>query len=128
MTVKPEITGWAHVWYPYGNTKADATQKLQYDQIYVKNMGLFFDITVIFRTVKVVLLRPGGRESLGRPPDPARIRRETATPGAALTPGADTVGNAFQSFAARGDSLLTLSGFRAPLTAGTQSPNAGRGA
>jgi sugar transferase (PEP-CTERM system associated) len=59
LTVKPGITGWAQVCYPYGNTKADAIQKLQYDLYYIKSMGLIFDITVLFRTVKVVILRRG---------------------------------------------------------------------
>jgi sugar transferase (PEP-CTERM system associated) len=59
LTVKPGLTGWAQVCYPYGNTKADAIQKLQYDLFYVKNMSLLFDVTVILRTVKVVLLQRG---------------------------------------------------------------------
>ena len=59
LSVKPGLTGWAQVCYPYGNTKADAIQKLQYDLFYVKNMSLLFDVTVILRTVKVVLLQRG---------------------------------------------------------------------
>jgi sugar transferase (PEP-CTERM system associated) len=59
LTVKPGLTGWAQVCYPYGNTKADAIQKLQYDLFYIKNMSLLFDITVMFRTVKVVVLQRG---------------------------------------------------------------------
>lgn len=59
LTVKPGITGWAQVCYPYGNTKVDAIQKLQYDLYYIKYMGIVFDVTILFRTVKVVLLQRG---------------------------------------------------------------------
>ncbi|MBL8693902.1 MAG: TIGR03013 family PEP-CTERM/XrtA system glycosyltransferase [Planctomycetes bacterium] len=59
QTVKPGITGWAQINYPYGSSKADAIQKLQYDLFYIKNMSVFFDLLVIFRTIKVVVLRKG---------------------------------------------------------------------
>jgi lipopolysaccharide/colanic/teichoic acid biosynthesis glycosyltransferase len=59
LCVKPGLTGWAQVCYPYGNTKADAIQKLQYDLYYIKNMSAIFDLAVILQTVKVVLLRRG---------------------------------------------------------------------
>lgn len=59
LCVKPGLTGWAQVCYPYGNTKTDAIQKLQYDLFYIKNMSVLFDLAVILQTVKVVVLRKG---------------------------------------------------------------------
>lgn len=59
LCVKPGLTGWAQVCYPYGNTRADAIQKLQYDLYYIKNMSIIFDLAVILQTVKVVMLRRG---------------------------------------------------------------------
>ncbi len=60
-TVKPGITGWAQVRYPYGATVEDALHKLQYDLYYVKNHSLFLDMMVLFQTVQVVLWGKGVR-------------------------------------------------------------------
>ncbi|HEY8432357.1 MAG TPA: TIGR03013 family XrtA/PEP-CTERM system glycosyltransferase [Sandaracinaceae bacterium] len=57
--VKPGVTGWAQVRYPYGNTVADAVEKLQYDLYYIKNLSLGLDFMVVLQTVKVVLLGRG---------------------------------------------------------------------
>ncbi len=57
--VKPGLTGWAQVRYPYGNTVADAVEKLQYDLYYIKNLSLALDLTVVLQTIKVVLLGRG---------------------------------------------------------------------
>jgi len=59
--VKPGLTGWAQINYPYGSSVEDALRKLEYDLFYVKNMSLAFDILIIFRTVKTVLFRRGSR-------------------------------------------------------------------
>lgn len=59
--VKPGITGWAQVRYPYGATLDDAMEKLQYDLYYVKNHTLFLDLVVLFSTVEVVLWGKGAR-------------------------------------------------------------------
>lgn len=61
FAVKPGVTGWAQVKYPYGATEKDALEKLKYDLYYIKNMSLFMDLMVIFHTVKVVLLGRGSR-------------------------------------------------------------------
>jgi lipopolysaccharide/colanic/teichoic acid biosynthesis glycosyltransferase/glycosyltransferase involved in cell wall biosynthesis len=58
--VRPGVTGWAQVKWPYGSTVADAEQKLQYDLYYVMHQGLVMDARAIGRTVRSVLLR-GGR-------------------------------------------------------------------
>lgn len=60
-SVKPGITGWAQLCYPYGSSVEDAAQKLQYDLYYVKNHNLLFDITILLQTVEVVLMGKGAR-------------------------------------------------------------------
>lgn len=57
--VKPGLTGWAQVRYRYGSTIEDATEKLRYDLYYIKHLSVFFDLTIVFDTVKVVLFRKG---------------------------------------------------------------------
>lgn len=59
--VKPGVTGWAQVRYPYGASVEDALEKLRFDLYYIKNISLWFDIRIILLTVGVVLLRKGGR-------------------------------------------------------------------
>lgn len=59
--VKPGITGWAQLCYPYGANEHDALQKLQYDLYYVKNYSLFFDLFIMFHTVEVILWGKGAR-------------------------------------------------------------------
>jgi exopolysaccharide biosynthesis polyprenyl glycosylphosphotransferase len=59
--VKPGITGWAQVNYPYGASLEDARNKLAYDLYYVKNRGLFLDLIVVFQTVRVILFADGAR-------------------------------------------------------------------
>lgn len=60
-TVKPGITGWAQIRYPYGSTVEDAMHKLQYDLYYAKNHSLFLDIIILFQTAQVVLFGKGAR-------------------------------------------------------------------
>ncbi|MDF0678952.1 MAG: sugar transferase, partial [Nitrosomonas sp.] len=60
-SIKPGITGWAQVRYPYGASIEDAIEKLQYDLYYVKNHSLFLDFVILIDTVGVVLLRKGSR-------------------------------------------------------------------
>lgn len=60
-SVKPGVTGWAQISYPYGSSIEDAKQKLQYDLYYVKNHNLLFDLTILIQTVEVVLLGKGAR-------------------------------------------------------------------
>ena len=57
--VKPGVTGWAQINYPYGNTLEDALQKLQYDLFYIKYQSVLFDLSILFNTIKTVLLRKG---------------------------------------------------------------------
>jgi sugar transferase (PEP-CTERM system associated) len=57
--VKPGLTGWAQINYPYGNTFEDALNKLQFDLFYIKNHSLLFDLSILFNTIKTVVLRQG---------------------------------------------------------------------
>ncbi len=59
--VRPGITGWAQLCYPYGASFRDAEEKLQYDLYYVKHQSLFFDVMILLQTVEVVLFRKGAR-------------------------------------------------------------------
>jgi len=61
FAVKPGVTGWAQICYPYGASVEDAREKLRYDLYYIKNMSLFFDLWIIFQTVKIVLFGRGAR-------------------------------------------------------------------
>jgi sugar transferase (PEP-CTERM system associated) len=57
--VRPGITGWAQIRYPYGASVEDALQKLQYDLFYIKNLSFFLDLLIMFETVKIVLFGRG---------------------------------------------------------------------
>jgi sugar transferase (PEP-CTERM system associated) len=59
--VKPGITGWAQVNYPYGASLEDAREKLSYDLYYLKNRGIFLDIIILVRTLRVILWPDGAR-------------------------------------------------------------------
>ena len=59
--VKPGITGWAQIRYPYGSSEKDAVEKLQYDLYYVKNYSLFLDLLILFQTAEVILWGRGAR-------------------------------------------------------------------
>jgi len=57
--VRPGLTGWAQVKYPYGASEGDAFEKLQYDFYYLRHQGLALDLRVIGRTLRSVLGREG---------------------------------------------------------------------
>jgi len=59
--VKPGITGWAQVSYPYGASKADSEQKQEFDLYYIKNHTLFLDTLILLQTAEVVLFGKGAR-------------------------------------------------------------------
>jgi sugar transferase (PEP-CTERM system associated) len=59
--MKPGITGWAQLRYPYGSSEHDSMAKLEYDLYYVKNSSLFLDIIILLQTVEVILWRKGAR-------------------------------------------------------------------
>ncbi len=57
----PGLTGWAQLNYRYGDTEADAREKLQYDLYYLKHQSLLFDLMICLLTVEVVLFGKGAR-------------------------------------------------------------------
>jgi sugar transferase (PEP-CTERM system associated) len=59
--LRPGITGWAQVNYKYGNTVADAKEKLRYDLFYIKNRSIGLDLLIYFRTIKTVLMGRGAQ-------------------------------------------------------------------
>ena len=59
--VKPGITGWAQINYPYGASIEDARQKLEYDLYYAKNYSPFLDLLILLQTLRVVLFPEGAR-------------------------------------------------------------------
>ena len=59
--VKPGITGWAQIRYPYGASVEDAIQKLQYEFYYIKNNTLFLDFVILIQTLQVLVWNQGAR-------------------------------------------------------------------
>ncbi len=57
--VKPGLTGWAQLKYPYGATEADSFEKLKYDLYYIKHRSFLLDIFILIRTVEIVLFGKG---------------------------------------------------------------------
>lgn len=61
FVVKPGISGWAQICYRYGASEDDATEKLNYELYYIKNMSLAIDLIIIFHTIRIVLFGRGSR-------------------------------------------------------------------
>ena len=59
--LKPGVTGWAQLRFPYTDNEEDSIKKLQYDMYYLKNQGFFFDVYILLQTIEVVLFRKGAR-------------------------------------------------------------------
>jgi len=59
--VKPGITGWAQINYPYGASVEDSRHKLEYDLYYAKNYTPFLDLLIILQTLRVILWNEGAR-------------------------------------------------------------------
>jgi sugar transferase (PEP-CTERM system associated) len=59
--VKPGITGWAQINYPYGASIEDSRQKLEYDLYYAKNYSPFLDLLILLQTIRVVIFPDGAR-------------------------------------------------------------------
>lgn len=59
--VKPGITGWAQINFPYGASISDAAEKLSYDLYYVKNSSMLLDLFITLSTIRVILFQEGAR-------------------------------------------------------------------
>lgn len=59
--VKPGVTGWAQLLYPYGSDEEGAKRKLEYDMYYVKHAGIMLDLVILLQTVEVVVFGKGAR-------------------------------------------------------------------
>jgi sugar transferase (PEP-CTERM system associated) len=59
--VKPGLTGWAQIRYPYGASVKDAMEKLQYDLYYIKNQSPVLDLIILFETIRIVIFGRGAR-------------------------------------------------------------------
>jgi len=59
LLVKPGITGWAQVMYPYASSEEQTREKLKYDLYYIKNIGFFLDLIILLKTVRIVLFGRG---------------------------------------------------------------------
>jgi lipopolysaccharide/colanic/teichoic acid biosynthesis glycosyltransferase len=57
--IKPGLTGWAQVLYPYGVNAYDAKQKLMYDLYYIKHWSLWLEIKTVWKTIIVIIYRKG---------------------------------------------------------------------
>lgn len=57
--LRPGITGWAQVKYPYGASVEDAIEKLQYELYYIKNYTVGLDLLIVLKTIKIVLFGKG---------------------------------------------------------------------
>lgn len=57
--VKPGLSGWAQINFPYGASVEDATEKLQYDLYYIKNRSLFLDFAIALKTIMTLLKKEG---------------------------------------------------------------------
>jgi sugar transferase (PEP-CTERM system associated) len=60
-SIKPGISGWAQVNYPYGASTEDSMKKLQYDLFYLKHMSFLSDLHILLATIRVVVMTRGAR-------------------------------------------------------------------
>ena len=54
-SIKPGISGWSQVNYPYGSSIEDSKYKLSYDIYYIKNFSILLDCIIFFKTIRLVL-------------------------------------------------------------------------
>ena len=57
--IKPGLSGWAQVNYPYGSSIEDSKKKTSYDLYYLRNFSIWLDFLIMFKTIRLVLLRRG---------------------------------------------------------------------
>jgi len=57
--IKPGLSGWAQINYPYGSSEQDAMRKLEYDLYYLKHRSISLDVTILLKTASISLRRAG---------------------------------------------------------------------
>ena len=62
--IRPGLSGWAQVNYPYGSSVADSANKLSYDLYYLKNFSFLLDLLILFKTIRLVFNAEGALPSL----------------------------------------------------------------
>ena len=62
--LRPGISGWAQVNYPYGASISDTTKKLSFDIYYISHFSIFLDLLILFKTIKLVLNARGSRPKI----------------------------------------------------------------
>jgi exopolysaccharide biosynthesis polyprenyl glycosylphosphotransferase len=75
-TVRPGVTGWAQVRYGYANNLEEETEKMRYDLFYIKNRSLWLDVSILLRTMLIMIFGQGASEVRLRP----RTARTQPTP------------------------------------------------
>ena len=61
-SIKPGLSGWAQVNYPYGASEEDAKNKLSYDLYYLENFSFFLDFLILLKTIKLVVNAKGSEQ------------------------------------------------------------------
>ena len=61
--LRPGISGWAQVNYPYGASISDTTKKLSFDIYYISHFTILLDLLILFKTIKLVLNAKGSKPS-----------------------------------------------------------------
>ena len=62
--IRPGLSGWAQVNYPYGASIEDSANKLSYDLFYLKNFSFLFDLLILFKTIRLVFNAQGALPEL----------------------------------------------------------------
>lgn len=57
--IKPGLSGWAQINYPYGASIKDSAEKLKYDLYYIKNRSFLLDLGIILKTIRIALSQAG---------------------------------------------------------------------
>ena len=60
--IKPGLSGWAQVNYPYGASMEDSNNKLSYDLFYIENFSFFLDFLIFLKTIKLVINAKGSEK------------------------------------------------------------------
>lgn len=57
--IKPGLSGWAQVNFPYGSSVEDSKKKFSYDIYYLKNFSIWLDFLILLKTIKIIFLKKG---------------------------------------------------------------------